>query len=321
MTLKQLRYLIAIAEAGSFSAAARRSFIAQPALSRQIGLLEDELEVQLLERQHDGVALTGAGRQLYEVARSVVQKLDTVKDELASTRGDPKGQVSISIPATASALLLPEIISRAARQFPSIALTVCDGLTREGGQAIELGKVDFGVLPNAEELQHVAAEPIFVEDLYWVGHGEGDETPISLAEAAATRLVMAPRALHLRRRIEQAAMEAGVVLNVAYEQQSTPGIASLVRSGLAATLINWPPLLELFQPTTARLIVEPRITRTVSIAHSVHRPLSFAASCMRDLVRELLVEAVRDGRWRGNLIERDGMALDQAREQTADVSS
>ena len=65
-----------------------------------------------------------------------------------------------------------------------------------------------------------------------------------------------------------------MVLNVAYEQQSTPGIASLVRSGLAATISNWPPLLELFQPTTARLIVEPRITRTVSIAYSVHRPLS-----------------------------------------------
>lgn len=320
MTLKQLRYLIAIAEAGSFSAAARRAYIAQPALSRQIGLLESELELQLLERQHDGVALTDAGRQLYEVARSVVQKLDSVKDELTSTRGDPKGHVSISIPATASALLLPEIISRAAEKFPSIALTVCDGLTREGGQAIELGKVDFGVLPNAEELQHVAAEPIFVEDLYWVGHGEGEEAPISLAEAGATRLVMAPRALHLRRRIEQAAMEAGVVLNVAYEQQSTPGIASLVRSGLAATISNWPPLLELFQPTTARLIVEPRITRTVSIAYSVHRPLSFAASCMRDLVRSLLVEAVNSGRWRGALIER-GAEDDQAREQAADVSS
>ncbi|HSX69306.1 MAG TPA: LysR family transcriptional regulator, partial [Pseudomonas sp.] len=153
MTLKQLRYLIAIAEAGSFSAAARRAFIAQPALSRQIGLLESELQMQLLERQHDGVALTDAGRRLYEVARSVVQKLDSVKDELASTRGDPKGHVAISIPATASALLLPEIIARAAEKFPSVALTVCDGLTREGGQAIELGKVDFGVVPNAEELE------------------------------------------------------------------------------------------------------------------------------------------------------------------------
>ncbi|MDH4581852.1 LysR family transcriptional regulator [Pseudomonas sp. BN415] len=323
MTLKQLRYLIAIAEAGSFSAAARRSFIAQPALSRQIGLLESELEIQLLERQHDGVALTDAGRRLYEVARSVVQKLDSVKDELTSTRGDPKGHVSVSIPATASALLLPEIISRAAEKFPSITLTVCDGLTREGGQAIELGKVDFGVVPNAEELEHVAAEPIFSEDLYWVGPASEAEknTPITLAEAAATRLVVAPRALHLRRRIEQAAMEAGVVLNVAYEQQSAPGIASLVRSGLAATICNWPPLVELFEPTGARLVVEPRITRTVSIAHSIHKPLSFAASCMQDLVRTILLDAVREGRWRGSLIERVDEEEAQALEPSAGESS
>jgi LysR family nitrogen assimilation transcriptional regulator len=322
MTLKQLRYLIAIAEAGSFSAAARRAYVAQPALSRQISLLESELEMQLLERQHDGVALTDAGRRLYEVSRSVVQKLDSVKDELASTRGNPIGHVSISIPATVSALLLPEIIRRAEDKFPSINLTICDGLTREGGQSIELGKVDFGVLPNAEELEHVIAEPIFTEDLYWVGPGSSAEsgTPISLAQAASTRLVMAPKALHLRRRIEQAAMEAGVTLNVVFEQQSAPGIASLVRHGLAATICNWPPLAELFESTAARLIVEPRITRTVSIAHSAHRPLSFAASCMRDLVRGLLLEMASDGRWRGSLIERSAEA-DQAREQAADATS
>ncbi len=322
MTLKQLRYLIAIAEAGSFSAAARRAYVAQPALSRQISLLESELEMQLLERQHDGVALTDAGRRLYEVSRSVVQKLDSVKDELASTRGNPIGHVSISIPATVSALLLPEIIRRAEDKFPSINLTICDGLTREGGQSIELGKVDFGVLPNAEELEHVIAEPIFTEDLYWVGPGSSAEsgTPISLAQAASTRLVMAPKALHLRRRIEQAAMEAGVTLNVVFEQQSAPGIASLVRHGLAATICNWPPLAELFESTAARLIVEPRITRTVSIAHSAHRPLSFAACCVRDLVRGLLLEMVSDGRWRGSLIERSAEA-DQAREQAADATS
>lgn len=320
MTLKQLRYLIAIAEAGSFSAAARRAYIAQPALSRQISLLESELEMQLLERQHDGIALTDAGRRLYEVARSVVQKLDSVKDELASTRGNPRGHVAISIPATVSALLLPEIIRRAAEKFPAISLTVCDGLTREGGQSIELGKVDFGVLPNAEELEHVIAEPIFTEDLYWVGPGSVDEsgTPITLAEAAATRLVMAPRALHLRRRIEQAAMEAGVTLNVVFEQQSTPGIASLVRHGMAATICNWPPLAELYESTAARLIIEPRITRTISIAHSAHKPLSFAASCMRDLVHGLLLDAVGDDRWRGSLIERS-VEDDQAREQTLDA--
>ncbi|WP_161867969.1 LysR family transcriptional regulator [Pseudomonas yangonensis] len=322
MTLKQLRYLIAIAEAGSFSAAARRAYIAQPALSRQISLLESELEMQLLERQHDGVALTDAGRRLYEVSRSVVQKLDSVKDELASTRGNPIGHVSISIPATVSALLLPEIIRRAEAKFPSINLTICDGLTREGGQSIELGKVDFGVLPNAEELEHVVAEPIFTEDLYWVGPGSPAEsgTPISLAQAAATRLVMAPKAMHLRRRIEQAAMEAGVTLNVVFEQQSAPGVASLVKHGLAATICNWPPLAELFESTAARLIVEPRITRTVSIAHSAHRPLSFAASCMRDLVRGLLLEMASDGRWRGSLIERNAEA-DQARELAADMTS
>ncbi len=305
MTLKQLRYLIAIAEAGSFSAAARKAYIAQPALSRQIGMLESELEVQLLLRQHDGIDLTDAGRRLYEVARSVVQKIDSVKDELVSSRGDPRGRVSVAIPVTTSALLLPAIIQRVQEKFAGIDLVVRDGLSKEGGEAIELGKVDFGIVPNAEELEGVIAEPIFVEQLYWVGQmplaSTGDT--ITLAEALSRPLVMPPRGMHLRRRIEQAAMAAGLELDVKYEQQSAYGITGLVVSGLAASISNWPPI-EVGSQSLARRIVEPQIERTISIAHSAHKPLSFAASCVHDLVRELLVEVVRNGLWKGELIER-----------------
>jgi LysR family nitrogen assimilation transcriptional regulator len=312
MTLKQLRYLIAIAEAGSFSSAARRAYIAQPALSRQINLLENELEMQLLERLHDGINLTDAGRRLYEIARSVVQTIDSVKDELESTKGNPKGRVSIAIPVTASALLLPLIITRAGEKFPGIELTVRDGLSQEGGEAIELGKVDFGVVPNAEELEHVHAEPIFTEELYWLSL----QAPacaadsITLAQAISGPLVMAPRASsHLRRRVEQAAIEAGLELKVQYEQQTAQGVSSLVRSGLAATIGNWPAVEENPQQM-ARRIVEPSVRRTLSIAYSTHKPLTFAASCMRDLVRALLIEVVQSGRWKGELIERQREPLE-----------
>lgn len=54
--------------------------------------------------------------------------------------------------------------------------------------------------------------------------------------------------------------------------------------------------------------MEPRITRTIALAHSQHKPLSFAAACMRDLVRALLVDAVRSERWKGTLIEREALA-------------
>ncbi|MGV8399285.1 LysR family transcriptional regulator [Pseudomonas aeruginosa] len=305
MTLKQLRYLIAVAEAGSFSSAARQAYIAQPALSRQINLLEGELGLQLLERLHDGVALTDAGRRLYEIARTVVQTIDSVKDELESTKGNPKGRVAIAIPVTASALLLPLIITRAAEKFPGIELTVRDGLSQESGEAIELGKIDFGVVPNAEELEHVHAEPVFTEELYWLSL-QAVDTPndsIPLARALASTLVMAPRASsHLRRRVERAALEAGLEFSVQYEQQTAQGVSSLVRGGLAATIGNWPAVEEGPQQLAKR-IVDPSVTRTVSIAYSIHKPLSFAASCIRDLVRALLIEVVESGRWKGELIE------------------
>lgn len=261
--------------------------------------------MQLLERQHGGIELTDAGRRLYEIARSVIRTVDSVKDELESTKGNPKGKVSIAIPVSATSLLLPEIITQARAKFPGIEVLISDGMSAIAGDAIELGHVDFGVVPNAEELEHVIAEAVLLEDLCWFGKMQAsvNEGTITFAEAARTPLVLGPRSLHLRRRIEQAAMEAGLELNVAYEQNSAQGISSLVRSGLAATLTNYPPLDDQ-QRLFARRIVEPSIRRTISLAHSVHRPLSFAASCMRDLTRSILVKTVRSGRWQGELIER-----------------
>lgn len=303
MTLKQLRYLIAIAEAGSFSAAARDSYIAQPALSRQIGLLESELEMQLLERRHGGTELTDAGRRLYEIARSVIQKVDSVKDELESTRGNPKGRVAIAIPVSAASLLLPEIVIRARDKFPAIELQITDGMSSAAGHAIELGHVDFGVVPNAEELELVSAEPVLLEELWWYGRMPMPTSgpTISFAEALGAPLVLPPRSLHLRRRVEQAAMEAGLELNVSFEQNSAQSISSLVRAGLACTITNWPPLEDQEQQY-ARRIIEPSIRRTISLAYSVHRPLSFPASCMRDLVRTTLIDLAESGRWKGSLI-------------------
>lgn len=304
MTLKQLRYLIAIVEAGSFSAAARNAHIAQPALSRQIILLEEELGMQLLKRLHDGVTLTDAGQRLYDIACSIVQSVDSLKDELASSQNNPKGQVSIMIPVTTSAWLIPNILVQAREKFPGIELKIRDGFSLEAGQAIVTSQVDFAIIPNAEELEHVYAEPVFSEQLYWVGQRPTADAydTITLAQVAASSLAMPPRnSSYLRRRVEQAAMQAGVELNIVYEQHTVQGLGSLVRSGLAATICNWPAAKEC-APCPPLVIVEPRLHRTISIAHSVYKPLSFAASCIRDLVRDILIEAVRSGDWSGQLI-------------------
>lgn len=305
ITLKQLRYLIAIVEAGSFSAAARIACIAQPALSRQIGLLENELGVSLLERFHDGVGLTDAGQRLYDTARTILQTVDSLKDELKSTPNNPKGQVLITIPVTASALLLPLIVIQAREKFPAIELKVCDGLSEASSQAVIMGQVDFGVLPNAEELENVYADPIFSENLYWVGQyppPNAGET-ITLSQAAAGALAMPLKGEScLRRRVDQAAMQAGVELKMAYEQHTAQGISSLVRSGLAATICNWPAAKEC-SPYRPLLITDPHLHRTISIAHSVYKPLSIAAECIRALVYDILVEAVCSGQWRGQLIQ------------------
>ena len=307
MTLKQMRYFLAVVQMGSFSAAARAFYVAQPALSRQISQLEAELGMQLIDRSHAGIQLTEPGRRFHEVALSLVRQVEGVRDHLASSGDHPVGRVAVAIPVSTASLLLPRLVSACEQRFPGINLAVLDGLSLNSRHVVESGQVDLGVVPNAEELHKVCAEPILAEDLYLVGRKERGRAAgdcVTMNQAARHRLVMGPPKMHLRRRAEQAALEAGVRLNVCYEQRSAAAIESMVQSGLAFTIINWPPVAAMCAEgsVVARRIVRPKLRRTISIVSVANRPLSPAAVAVRSLVRELLVELVAAGHWRGELL-------------------
>jgi LysR family nitrogen assimilation transcriptional regulator len=112
---------------------------------------------------------------------------------------------------------------------------------------------------------------------------------------------MPPRTFHTRRVVEDAAHIAHRVLDIAYEQWSVSTIVSLVRDGLGATITSSPAVEQFWVPgdVTARRIVGPEITRTISLARSSRRTLSVAAEAVYGVVRRFAMEAVRDGHWQG----------------------
>lgn len=307
LSLRQMRYFVCVVEQKGFTSAAAILHVAQPSLSRQIAQLEEAIGDQLLIRTPAGIIPTEAGLKVYQTARDLLDVVNGLGDLVRGSQQEPEGRVSIALPATSGTEFISDVIKTCKVEIPKVELHVQDTISALTGQALSSGLVDFGVLPNAEEVQGIVAEPILREWMYLVTALEGRKrvpAEIDLQELAGRPLVMGPRSMHLRRYVEHVASEQGVTLQVRYEQHSVATIAGVVRAGLAATISNWPSATEYFPAGSFSLqkIVAPELQRTVAIAHPVERPLRHPARAAYEIVKRLLAERVRDGRWRGALV-------------------
>ena len=127
MELRQLRTFVHVAELGSFSAAAERLHIAQPALSRQIQILEQELGVNLFRRHGRGAVLTEQGQLFLPRATLVLRELERAREELRSDDTDLAGQVSFGMPPTVADVLSTPLIEHFSASHPQVKLRVASG--------------------------------------------------------------------------------------------------------------------------------------------------------------------------------------------------
>lgn len=307
ISLRQMRYLVCVVEHKGFTSAAAVLHVAQPSLSRQVAQLEEAIEEQLLIRTPTGIIPTAAGLKVYQTARDLLDVVNGLRNAVKGTQQEPEGRVSIALPATSGTEFIAEVIKACKTEIPKVQLQVQDGISALTSQALSSGLVDFGVLPNAEEVQGIEAEPIFQEWLYLVSAVEGRKrlpAEIDLSKLSDVPLVLGPRTMHLRRYVERVAAERGVALDVCYEQQSIGTIVGVVRAGLASTISNWPSAIDNFPAGAVALqkIVNPELRRVIAIAHPVDRPLRHPAQAAYDIVKRLLLGRVKDGRWRGTLV-------------------
>ena len=304
ISLRQLHYLVAVADAGSFSAAAEQTHVAQPALSRQIAILEGQVGLRLLDRSRKGVTLTEGGARLYDLARSMLERLGSIQMELRASEKRPAGVVNIALPPSLASMLVPNVVRELESRYPEIVLRVEDGLSLENGRSLEAALLDFGIVPTADELVDVDYEPLVRESLLLVerwGAARRGPTTITFEQVARLKLIMPPRSFHARRVVDEVAHASHRTLNIAYEQRSLTTIMSMVRDGLGATITNSPAVEQFWAPgsVSARRIVRPEIVRTMSLARPSKRPLSFAARAVYDIVKRFSFKAVKEGRWQG----------------------
>ncbi|MEP4038024.1 MULTISPECIES: LysR family transcriptional regulator [unclassified Pseudophaeobacter] len=307
MKLIQLRYFCSIVENGGFISASRELYVAQPALSRQMVELEAEVGVELLARGPSGTQVTEAGRRFYGHAKSILEQIQFAKQDTNNAAGKLVGDITVALPVGISGMLAASIILEVERRYPEIKVTILDSLGYEAGQMIETGKVDFGILPNVGRLQDVNLDPVLREDLFLFSRcqgGEPDYSDIRLVELAGRALVMPNRQVHVRRALEEAMIEKGHAPTIRYEQQSLLTIRSMVLAGIGATVLNWPSMADLLPggDIDARRIIDPNLSRNISLATSRLRPQTPVAAAVYEVVRNVLVSEVQNGNWKGEII-------------------
>lgn len=217
MELRHLNYFVAIAEEGSFSGAAERLWVAQPALSTQIRRLEDELGIKLFERHARGVDLTGAGELFLDRARAVLTAAETARSTAGDLRAGLVGSVKLGAPTGIGWRLLPELLERFGRDRPDVELTVVESYAGTLLRDLQDGRLDAIVAPSvvgSTELSRTAVgrEPWLV--LAGPGHRlAGSSGPVAADELrGATFVVTGHRdGVDHDRAVAEALMEVGVM--------------------------------------------------------------------------------------------------------------
>lgn len=164
MNLRDLRYLVAVADLGHFGRAAEACYVSQPTLSTQIKKLERDLGVELIERNPRQLVLTDAGRQIVAKARSVIAEADEI-ERIAERARDPEGgTLRVGIFPTLAPYLLPHVVADLHQQFPKLELLLVEEKTDEVVARLRNGRLDVGILALPITDQQLHAEPLFVED-------------------------------------------------------------------------------------------------------------------------------------------------------------
>lgn len=242
MELRQLRYLVALAEERHFTRAAARANVAQPALSRQIRSLETELGVPLVDRTSRRVSLTGAGERLVERARRILDEVEAARADAQDLRQLLRGRVSFGVSATPGPVDVAALVAAFHRIHPGVELDVRDALSLELARRLRTDALDLALLTGVREDERRGLELLLVAKERLVlcvgtGHPLAARKRVAVGDLRDERFAVFHAGATIRTLVERAAGEAGFEPQVAFEFSDTARMRALVAEGLAVAIL------------------------------------------------------------------------------------
>jgi LysR family nitrogen assimilation transcriptional regulator len=289
MDLRQLRYFVAVAETGSFSAAAAVLRIAQSALSRQVQALEEACRGPLMERGARGVVLTEAGALLLTRARFLLAEAASTISEISELNNEPSGLVRVAAPPSFGDILFPVLATGVVRRLPRVQLELREALTDAALVELRQGSLELAVVSESDPDPRIAYIPLCSEPMILVGQA-GDprltsaSVPLELLPDLPLILPVGSGWLNVVRR--RLGTKAGIAQIKARVRVQSPGpMKAMVRAGLGYAVL---PASSVQQDLTAgtlsgSTVRDFSLVRVLALPRD--RPVSRAAHAVADAIR------------------------------------
>lgn len=298
-----------VAELGSFTRASVVLDIAQPALSRQVRLLEVELRQNLLVRNGRGATPTEAGKLLLEHGRGILHQVERAREELGRVRGALAGRVAIGLPPSiAKVLTVP--LTRAFRvKMPDAALAISEGLSVAMRESLTTGLLDIALLYNTPPAPGIEITALLEEDLFLVQRRGGAQagaeadasTPLPLGDLPRYPLVIPTRPNSIRMLVESELATRGKRPQISLEIDGVAAILDLVADGAGCAVLPMNAVTTSGKPEvfSTRPIHGAssddgsddgaRLRSKLSLAVSSQRPATLTQQAMAELIRTTLM--------------------------------
>lgn len=238
MDLRQLSVLVAVAEAGSFSAAARTLHTVQSNVSTHVARLERELGTALVDRASG--ELTEEGLAVVSRARHIQAELEALASDVAALRDEVSGTARLGCIGTSARWLVPLVLEAMTRAHPRVHVIVVDATTTSLVPRLLADELDLAVVNLPVTHPDVVIESLFQEDrilLAPMGHPLADRTRVSLVDLAGYELLLEPSGTAFRDELDREAAAAGVELRAKAEVDGLRLIATLAFEGFGAAIV------------------------------------------------------------------------------------
>ena len=291
MDLTRLHYFVAVVEAGSFSRGAAALHMSQPALSRQVLLLEQEVGQALLVRTGRGAEPTEAGLALLSHARGIFELADKARTDMRERQASPRGRVTVGLPPRVAHVLTADLVERFRAAYPDAIISVVEGLSIRLREWVVAGKLDAAILFDPPHSPQMDEETLAREPLVLIGPAPLPRR-VRLVDVAALPLVMPSGPNALRQLLEKETRPRGLPLSIVAEVDSVQTVLSLVARGVSHTVLPQ-SALRLWayeQPLHMAQIHSPairnRVVLAVPKARPATKPIRFAIQLLRTLALE-----------------------------------
>lgn len=319
--IAHLRDFIAVIDSGSFTRAAARLFVSQPAVSQRMTQLESELGVRLVERGPRGVVPTPAGRALYRDAQHLVRQFDRITQDVGSDRHTIQGAVAVGLPTTVAVYLAPALFTWTKRHYPGVHLQIFESMSGYIQELLHVGRLDLAVLFRADDAPRAGETVLYAEELYLVGRRTGAcPAPDAAADAAGggavgsgvgevplaglrgLPLVVPGRRSNLRDILDRAFADRGWTPTIAADVESLGTMTRIAESGEAWAVLPMSSVTALMRTPglEVRRIVDPVLDRYVAVCtvSDYYEPRD-AVSAVRHGIVEVTTALGAKGEWPG----------------------